>query len=135
MPKRRSSNNSSDLWVWLAIAVIVVIIFSVVLKYIEENAWVRWIIFAVFTSLFVISVRDIFGNIRKFIVTPQMLFSVVSAIFSFMIFHAQTDFFTEWWEPGIWLVNIFNTILGIWLLYLVIRLIWEWWNRRRQGFL
>jgi len=127
---RRSGNSNNDFWTWIIIAIVTIIVFALVKKFIEENPWVRWFIFAGFTALFVFCVRYIVQCIRSRMLNIQGLCALVGAVFSILIVSAQTDFFRGWWHQGAWLVWVFNSAIIIWLLYLAIQLILEWWRTR-----
>ena len=136
MPRRsrRSSSSNSDIWLWIIIAIIVIIVFALIKKFIDDNPWVRWLIFVCFTALFIFCVDYFVQGIHSKTFNVQWVCALVGAIFSFLLFNAQTDFFRTWWADGAWLVWVFNSVVIVWLLYLFIKLLWEWRQRRSRGF-
>jgi len=126
MPRRGGGN--SNLWTWVVIAIAAIIVFALLKKFIEDNPWVRWVIWAVFTGLFVFCVLYFVQGIRSRIFNIQWLCSIIGAVFSILLVNAQTDFFKIWWPGGAWLVWVFYGLIVAWLLYLIILLIRDWWQ-------
>ncbi len=141
MPGRRRSTNTSDdtLWILLILGIISLIGIYILTKFINENAWVRWIIFTLFSGIFIYCTQYLANALYNFyinyaisqITKSKLPVSLVGSVISIFFVKAQTDYFREWWTSGSWLVDVFNNLILVWVAILAIRLTVNIWRYRR----
>jgi len=135
----RAGTSDNTLWILLSFGVIVLIGINVITGFIDNNAWVRWIIFFIFSGIFIYCAQYFTGALyRLYINYPvtktidmKLPTSLVGSVFFIFFVKTQTDFFREWWTTGSWLVVIFNNLVLLWLAVLIIRLTMKIWRHRQ----
>lgn len=139
--RRRTPASNDTLWMLLAFGVIVLIGISVLTGFLDENAWVRWIVFSVFIGIFVYCAQFFPGAFYNYYIQypvtkkldAKLPTSLVGAIFNIYFVKVQTDFFRIWWQSGSWLVDVFNNLILLYVIILAIRLILKIVKHRRDN--
>jgi len=128
------------LWILLVIGILVLIGFYVLTEFINENAWVRWIIFTLFSGIFIYCAQYLANGLYNFyinysisqIIKSKLPVSLVGSVICIFFVKAQTDYFREWWISGSWLVDVFNNLVLVWVAVLAIKLTVNIWRHRRN---